>query len=105
MFRILAAGLLLASTAAAAQDGTIGPSTIPGDTQSAKLVYIAGVLEQMDTNGDGVITLSEWLAYGGGRRGFELLDTNKDDILTLQELRSNADKLAAFADFQAAPVN
>jgi hypothetical protein len=104
MFRLITAGLLLASTAAAAQ-GTIGPSTIPGDTQSAKLVYIAGVLQQMDTNGDGVITLSEWLAYGGSKRGFEQLDYNKDDILTLQELRSNADKLAAFADFQAAPVN
>jgi hypothetical protein len=104
MFRLIAASLLLASTSALAQ-GTIGPSTIPGDTQSAKLVYIAGVLEQMDTNGDGVITLSEWLAYGGSKRGFEQLDYNKDDILTLQELRSNADKLAAFADFQAAPVN
>jgi len=104
MFRTIAAGLLLASTSALAQ-GTVGPSTIPGATQEAKLIYIAGVLEQMDVNGDGVISLSEWLAYGGSKRGFEVLDYNKDDVLTLQELRSNADKLAAFADFMAAPVN
>ena len=103
MFRIIAASLLLGTSALA--QGTIGPATIPGDTQSAKLVYIAGVLQQMDVNGDGVITLSEWIAYGGSKRGFDQLDYNKDEILTLQELRSNADKLAAFADFQAAPVN
>lgn len=109
MFRIIAASLLLAATAnaQAPPSGTasVGPSTIPGDTQEAKMVYIADVLRQMDLNGDGVITSAEWIAFGGSRAGFDVLDYNKDDILTLQELRSNADKLRAFADFQAAPRN
>jgi nucleoside-triphosphatase THEP1 len=110
MFRIIAAGLLLATTTAATAQpqsdiASVGPPTIPGETKEAKLVYIAAVLQQMDVNYDGVITSAEWVAYGGSKAGFDILDYNKDDILTLQELRSNADKLRAFADFQAAPSN
>lgn len=107
MLRIITAGLLLATAgAAAAQDSaSVGPSTIPGETQEAKLVYIADLLRQMDVNGDGVITATEWVDFGGSRAGFDVLDHNKNEILTLQELRSNADKLRAFADFKAAPRN
>lgn len=116
MLRIATAGLLLATSFAAtataqtspytaAATASVGPATIPGETQEAKLVYIADVLRQMDLNGDGVITSAEWVAFGGSRAGFDVLDYNKNEILTLQELRSNADKLRAFADFKAAPRN
>jgi hypothetical protein len=110
MLRIVTAGLLLATAVTAAAQtapdtASVGPAIIPGETKEQKLVYISDILQQMDLNGDGVITSAEWIAFGGSKAGFDVLDYNKDDILTLQELRSNADKLRAFADFKAAPRN
>ena len=99
---IITVAILLASTAAAAQTGTVGPSTIPGETREQKLAWIAGQLRAADTNGDEKIALTEWTEAGGKTGSFAQLDTNRDDILTNQELRSNARKLKAFADFQAA---
>lgn len=93
---------LFVATAATAQTGTVGPSTIPGETREAKLRWIKEQLKKADTNDDDRITKTEWLAAGGAAKGFETLDTNRDDILTLQELRSNSRKLKAFEDFQAA---
>ena len=94
--------LLLAATAAQAQSGTVGPNTIPGDTREEKLTHIKAALTRMDINNDKRVTKTEWLAAGGKRVGFETLDYNRDDIMTVQELRSNARKLRAFADFKAA---
>ena len=86
----------------AAHNGSIGPSTIPGATREDKLNYIKAELRKMDTNHDDRITSEEWIAAGGKKSSFDLLDYNKDNILTVQELRSNARKLKAFNDFQAA---
>jgi hypothetical protein len=86
-----------------AQSGSVGPSTIPGDTREQKLAYIKGVLTKMDVNDDRKITATEWTTAGGKRANFDTLDTNRDEILTIQELRSNARKLKAFEDFVAAP--
>ena len=94
--------LLAALLAAAPADTKIGPATIPGETREAKLHWIADQLKKADTNGDEKITSEEWLAAGGKKAGFDELDHNKDNILTLQELRSNARKLRAFEDWQAA---
>lgn len=96
--------LLLATGTARAQTGTVGPATLPGATREAKLFAIKDALKAMDTNGDARITKSEWMAAKGKAAGFETLDTNRDDVLTAQELRSNARKLRAFEDFQAAPA-
>lgn len=98
--------LLLGAVLAAplhAQSGSVGPSTIPGETREQKLYNIKEALKKMDVNSDRKITATEWTAAGGKRAGFDTLDTNRDDILTIQELRSNARKLKAFEDFVAAP--
>ncbi len=112
MFRLPVIAALLISTGAFAQsanapgggahNGTIGPSTIPGATREDKLNYIKAELRKMDTNHDDRITSEEWVAAGGKKSSFDMLDYNKDNVLTLQELRSNARKLKAFNDFQAA---
>jgi hypothetical protein len=99
--------LLLGSLVAAplqAQSGTVGPKTIPGETREQKLYNIKQALAKMDVNGDRKITVAEWTDAGGKREGFDTLDYNKDGVLTIQELRSNARKLRAFEDFQAAPA-
>lgn len=98
--------LLLGAIVAAplnAQSGSVGPTTIPGETREQKLFFIKETLKKMDVNSDRKITATEWTAAGGKRAGFDMLDTNRDDILTIQELRSNAKKLRAFEDFTAAP--
>ena len=87
-----------------AQTGTVGPKTIPGETREQKLYYIKEALKKMDVNGDRKITVAEWTDAGGKRGGFDTLDHNKDGVLTIQELRSNAQKLRAFEDFEAAPA-
>jgi hypothetical protein len=101
---ILLAAVLIAS-AATAQTASVGPSTIPGATREQKLMAITAELKKMDVNGDERIAKDEWLDAGGKAAGFETLDTNRDDVLTLQELRSNARKLRAFQDFEAAPAH
>jgi hypothetical protein len=102
---IISAFLLGALVAAPlhAQSGSVGPSTIPGDTREQKLAYIRDMLKKIDVNDDNKVTATEWTSAGGKRTGFDALDTNRDDILTVQELRSNARKLKAFEDFVAAP--
>jgi hypothetical protein len=98
--------LLLGAIVAAplhAQSGSVGPSTIPGETREQKLYYIKETLKKMDVNDDRKVTATEWTTAGGKRSGFDTLDTNRDDVLTIQELRSNARKLKAFEDFAAAP--
>jgi hypothetical protein len=101
---ILCAAALLAASAHA-QTGTVGPKTIPGATREQKLFAIQDALKAMDVNGDRMVTADEWTAGGGKRAGFDTLDTNRDSILTVQELRSNARKLRAFEDFEAAPAH
>lgn len=91
------------ATAAAAQTGTVGPEKIPGATREQKLRAMSDALRRADTNGDDRITSEEWVAAGGKKSGFDILDYNQDNILTLQELRSNARKLKAYEDFEAAP--
>lgn len=93
---------LITATAASAQPGTVGPTAIPGQTREQKLYAIQSALKAMDVNGDAKLTETEWTTAGGKKAGFETLDTNRDGILTVQELRSNARKLRAFEDFQAA---
>ena len=100
---ILCAAVLLAGSAHA-QTATVGPKTIPGATREQKLFAIQDVLKAMDVNGDRRVTAAEWTTSGGKRTGFDTLDTNRDSILTVQELRSNARKLRAFEDFEAAPA-
>jgi hypothetical protein len=103
---LLGAGSAFAQTANApgggGQNASIGPATIPGATREDKLRYVREQLKAMDTNGDQRITSEEWTAAGGKKASFDALDYNKDNILTAQELRSNARKLKAFSDFQAA---
>jgi hypothetical protein len=94
--------LAFATTAASAQTGTVGPKAIPGQTREEKLFAIRDALKAMDTNGDSKVTETEWTTAGGKPAGFATLDTNRDSILTVQELRSNARKLRAFEDFEAA---
>lgn len=96
--------LLFAASAANAQTGTVGPSTIPGETREQKLAAIQELLKSMDVNADGKLTQTEWMEAGGQKAGFDTLDTNRDSILTVQELRSNSRKLRAFEDFKAAPL-
>lgn len=105
MTTTLFATALLLAAAATAQTATVGPARIPGETREQKLATITQALKRMDSNGDERITSAEWTAAGGKRTGFETLDTNRDDILTWQELRSNARKLKAFADFEAAALH
>lgn len=93
-----------AEQAGAQQAGTVGPAKIPGATREQKLRAVAEALRNADTNGDDVITSEEWVAAGGKKSGFDILDYNKNNILTLQELRSNARKLKAYEDFEAAPA-
>lgn len=95
---------LLFVDAAVAQTASVGPNTIPGTSREQKLMAITAELKKMDVNGDERVAKAEWLAAGGKAAGFETLDTNRDDVLTLQELRSNARKLRAFKDFEAAPA-
>jgi hypothetical protein len=103
MILFLTALLAAAAPAAAhADDGKIGPATIPGETQEEKMRWIRAELKKADTNGDRQLTAAEWVAAGGKREKFDLLDTNKDGILQIRELRSNAKLLRAFEDFQAA---
>lgn len=92
----------IAAGASAEPAGTVGPSTIPGETREQKLFAIQEQLKVMDTNGDRKLTATEWTAAGGKQTGFDVLDTNRDSILTVQELRSNSQKLRAFEDFKAA---
>lgn len=103
---IIAAAALLVAGAAHAQPteggATVGPARIPGETREQKLAAVTKALRAMDSNGDERITSAEWTAAGGKRPGFDTLDYNRDDVLTWQELRSNARKLKAFKDFQAA---
>jgi hypothetical protein len=94
----------LYATAAVAQTGTVGPTKIPGATREQKLRTVRDALRKADTNDDDRITSEEWVAAGGKKSGFDILDYNKDNILTLQELRSNARKLKAYEDFEAAPA-
>jgi hypothetical protein len=111
---VAAATLLLMASAAIAQTGTetagtgtagtVGPTKIPGATREQKLRTVREALRKADTNGDDRITSEEWVAAGGKKSGFDILDYNKDNILTLQELRSNARKLKAYEDFEAAPA-
>lgn len=102
--------LLFAATAANAQTGTVapagtvGPTTIPGQTREQKLAAIQELLKSADVNADGKLTATEWADAGGQKAGFDTLDTNRDSILTVQELRSNSRKLRAFEDFKAAPL-
>jgi hypothetical protein len=100
-----AATLLLMASAAAAQTGSVGPAKIPGATREQKLRAVTDALRKADTNDDDRITSEEWVAAGGKKSGFDILDYNKDNILTLQELRSNARKLKAYEDFEAAPAH
>jgi hypothetical protein len=105
----IAATLLLMTSAVAAQTGadqagTVGPTKIPGATREQKLRTVRDALRKADTNDDDRITSEEWVAAGGKKSGFDILDYNKDNILTLQELRSNARKLKAYEDFEAAPA-
>jgi hypothetical protein len=103
-----AATLLLMASAVAAQSGaapgTVGPAKIPGATREQKLRTVTDALRKADTNNDERITSEEWVAAGGKKSGFDILDYNKDNILTMQELRSNARKLKAYEDFEAAPA-
>jgi hypothetical protein len=99
-----AATLLLMASAVTAQTGTGGPAKIPGATREQKLRAVTDALRKADTNADDRITSEEWVAAGGKKSGFDVLDYNKDNILTLQELRSNARKLKAYEDFEAAPA-
>lgn len=107
-FAVAATLLLMAFAAvaqtAAAETGTVGPAKIPGATREQKLRTVRDALRKADTNGDDRITSEEWVAAGGKKSGFDILDYNKDNILTLQELRSNARKLKAYEDFEAAPA-
>ena len=98
---LLGAGAAGAQTAAP-QAGTVGPSRIPGETREQKLAAIDNLLKDMDVNQDDVITEMEWTSAGGRAAGFEALDGNRDDRLTRQEIRSNARKLKAFEDIEAA---
>ena len=99
---LLLLALAGASTAAHAQSGSVGPTTIPGDTREQKLFAIQDELRKMDTDSDKRLTEAEWTTAGGKKAGFDTLDFNRDGILTIQELRSNAKKLRAFEDFEAA---
>ena len=88
---------------AAVEHGSVGPAVIPGETKEQKMFVIQDALKKMDVNGDHKVSEAEWLAAGGKKTGFDTLDYNRDGVLTVQELRSNARKLRAFQDFQAAP--
>ena len=54
---------------------------------------VAQIFKRLDANGDGVITLEEWLAAGRKETGFKLVDTNVDGKITLEELQAAIAKI------------
>lgn len=59
--------------------------------------YIAQMFTEVDANGDGAITLDEWLAYGGlAREMFLEIDLSGDGRVTLEEIRALFDSTTTF---------
>jgi Ca2+-binding EF-hand superfamily protein len=50
----------------------------------------AAVFKALDKNGDGVVTLDEWVAAGRPEELFHLIDANHDGKLTLEELTAGS---------------
>jgi Ca2+-binding EF-hand superfamily protein len=75
---VLVVGLTLAVAAPSQQPA-------PGRTQTALPQTPAAIFKTLDRNGDGVITLDEWLAAGRKEQVFRSIDTNHDGQVTLEE--------------------
>ena len=73
--------------------GVLTPSLV------AQTPNAAAAFKALDKNGDGVVTLDEWVAAGRPEELFHLLDTNHDGKLTLDELT------AALARYRGARQN
>lgn len=73
-------GLALAAAAPSQQ-----PVPPPAGVQTAIPQTPAAVFKTLDRNGDGVITLDEWLAAGRKEQVFRSIDTNHDGKVTLEE--------------------
>ncbi len=79
VFAALLASCATHPTAPASAEAPLTPKTAPA-------AYTAYVLETVDTNKDGTITLVEWTTAGGDQRSFLLADANKDGVVTRTEL-------------------
>ena len=78
---------------------------VPLTLRTAGPAYAAYVIERVDSNKDGTVTLVEWINAGGTKRSFALVDQNNDGTVTRTELvriGSNAkffDFTRRYADF------
>ena len=55
-------------------------------------------LAALDTDHDGRISRTEWLAGGRKERGFDRMDANRDGYLTMDEIVAAREKMRAMRD-------
>jgi Ca2+-binding EF-hand superfamily protein len=76
---VMAAGIVLAIAVA-------GPTYAQG-------ARVTQAFKKIDANGDGAITLDEWLNAGRKEKGFKMVDANGDQKITAEELQTAVAKI------------
>ena len=71
--------LALCALAALCPRAALADATVPNQSES-------GVLKLYDTNGDGYVSLQEWLSHDGSKRAFRASDANRDGRLDAAEV-------------------